>query len=564
MRKRKLLTLMLLLTVYGGQAHLRSDSLMRAIASSQLSRTAGVKAQYVKSPQQLHCVLDKEALAVYEPTQSDGFVVVARNDEVEPVLAYGTGRFEPDALPENVKWWLASVQQRLSATDVEVPRRNVRFTPVENFITTIWGQDAPFNKLTPRQAPCGCVATALAQAMNYRKHPASAQFEEEYYVITDTVIAYSAQVNSTYSWNYADSYVGASPRHGNAVAQLLADCGYATCMQYAASGSGTYNFMAARALTYYFDYPEESVKSLSRAYAPDEEFFQIIYDELAEQSPVIFGGSDENFGGHSFVLSGVDDDGLVWVNWGWDGEYNGYYAIDLMNSPNGYFTDGQDIVYGIRTTLLPTDQIEGRVCMYGSKPYLFTYEPYVSLDEGINVEKCIQIALPGGIINENATDMVGQFGLFGTDLTDGQAWVVAQTDRDTIYCASGFVGNGLMFYYDVSDLQTEHTYRMSFGVRDDRDSQWRSIRCKGGEIAYDVTVHADGTATISEAIYKGTASNITPLSSGQLGRAKHTDVYDLQGRLIYTAPTAQFNFNNVPIHGTLIVRQGDKVRKVLK
>ena len=43
-----------------------------------------------------------------------------------------------------------------------------------------------------------------------------------------------------------------------------------------------------------------------------------------------------------------------------------------------------------------------------------------------------------------------------------------------------------------------------------------------------------------------------------------TRVYDMQGRLVHTAPTATFNLWTVPARGVLVVKQGNTVRKVAR
>ena len=43
-----------------------------------------------------------------------------------------------------------------------------------------------------------------------------------------------------------------------------------------------------------------------------------------------------------------------------------------------------------------------------------------------------------------------------------------------------------------------------------------------------------------------------------------TRVYDMQGRLVHTAPTATFNLWKVPARGVLVVKQGNTVRKVAR
>lgn len=558
----------------------RSDAEMQAIAEQHLNNSAQVKAQSsVLSRSQVCCALRQKAFSVYTPSEEDGFVFIARNERVPAIIAYGDATFDPENIPSAMRWWMESVEQNLKSDKPKVGRLlAAAYMPVPNFLTTEWSQSAPYNQRTPtiggNHAPTGCVATAMAQAMNVFKYPPSAEFQETYYVQEGTVSTYTAKVKSTYSWDYKDTYSSSSLIQGKKIAQLMVDCGYATGMQYTAGGSGTYNFFAGRALVTHFKYPEECVKSLYRYCCTDEEWYNLIYGELMHKSPIIFGGQDAKFGGHAFVLSGIDNAGLVYVNWGWGGDFNGFYAIDLMDSPQGSFTDGQDIVYGIRTTVLPSDHIEGRISSYSGSPYTFRWGTETDKN---NVEHVtLYCDLPYGFINLNATEFQGAFGLFAQDLTDGTSWVIAEElqDRDTIPSCYGYYDKSedfqnFCFYYYVDGeqgLKPGHTYRISFGVKDDRDVRWRSIFSNVGEVGYDVTYTGDpATSTVDpEPKSVPLPTSIRSIQTSSLSSDGLTRVYDTSGRLVYAAPDAKFNLWDVPAHGILVVKQGNQVRKVVR
>ena len=56
--------------------------------------------------------------------------------------------------------------------------------------------------------------------------------------------------------------------------------------------------------------------------------------------------------GHAFVVDGYTAEGLVHVNWGWDGLDNGYYDISLLDpkTQGMQFANYQDMIIGIQTT----------------------------------------------------------------------------------------------------------------------------------------------------------------------------------------------------------------------
>lgn len=73
----------------------------------------------------------------------------------------------------------------------------------------------------------------------------------------------------------------------------------------------------------------------------------MVYNELSNGRPILYGGADGQ-NGHAFVFEGYNTDGLVYVNWGWDGSSDGYYNMDLVNpSDTKYsFSEGQDMIIG--------------------------------------------------------------------------------------------------------------------------------------------------------------------------------------------------------------------------
>ncbi len=96
---------------------------------------------------------------------------------------------------------------------------------------------------------------------------------------------------------------------------------------------------------------------------------------------------------------------------------------------------------------------------------------------------------------------------------------------------------------------------------------WHSIICNGGELGYDIEYTGDPeTSTISEE--KTSVPILTSISSPKAASSSSanatTRVYDTNGRLIYSCPTPQFNLWDVPAHGILIVKQGEKAQKVVK
>ncbi|MBR0242947.1 MAG: C10 family peptidase [Bacteroidaceae bacterium] len=586
--KKTLFSLALLLAATTAGAENRSLEEMQSIAAAKLRQTAAVKSLTGKTVSQaaLQRVMDDAAYSVFTSQQSTGFVIVAKSTLAAPIIGYSSEPFDTDNLPAGLRWYLGQVSRNLQDLEAgrrQAPRRAATFTPVENFITTKWSQEYPFDRKTPNNYPCGCVATALAQCMNYCQWPASAEFEGTYFITTSngkktTTDRKEVTVSTTYNWPYKDTYK-AFGKYGDNIDELMRDCGYATYMEYEKDGSGTHGFRAGIALTHKFSYPSESVKQQYFSYfdGDQEDWNQIIYDELGRRCPILYGANDESFGGHAFVFSGVDEEGLVYINWGWRGTADGYYDIWAMNPQQDNmqlnFSGSHHMVYGIRKEALPTDHVESRISAYDSAPYTFRWTTEKD-DDGVEHHTlfCDQ---PYGLINISSTDFEGVFGLFGQDLTDGTSWVIAEDlqDRDTIPAGYAYGGSSeqykdFAYYYYIDGehgLKPGHTYHLSFGTKNDLEGTWHSIIADGGEVGYEVYYSGDpATSTIKEDNLGAPVMTAIHAPAAATATDGLTRVYDTAGRLVYSAPAQQFNLWDVPARGILVIKQGGQSRKVVR
>ncbi|MCR4994263.1 MAG: C10 family peptidase [Bacteroidales bacterium] len=565
----------------------RSDDEMKRIAISKLNTTNQVKSLTggVLTLRQVAPVQSTDTYTIYTPTEGSGFVVVSRSEDYPAVLAYSEGVFNTEEMPCGVEWWLNSIHHAMSSykASTRAVTRAGGYTPVTPFLTTKWQQADPFNRKTPvvngANTPVGCVATAMAQAMNYCKWPASANFTSTYYVGSKGE-AHEATVNSKYYWPYQDAYGYYFPdgytdrsqiqeaetgRKANLVAQLCVDCGYAAGMSYDTDGSGAYTFVAAPALITCFGYPEECIKYAERACYTDEAWMDLICNELQQKCPIVYSGSDEKSGGHAFVLHGMDADGLVYVNWGWRGEDDGYYDISLLNPTGMEFSSQQDMIYGIRTTPLSTDKPEPRLYSYGSTPYTFSIDTEKD-DNGKN-RVTLHVKFEYGLVNFSSTTFDGVVGLFGSDLTANTNWEIGEPDSIVFNPVEGYFLEqpAELFYYYIDDaLVAGHTYRISFGGRDTKEGEWHGILCEGGEIGYDIKYTGNAATTTISEVKEALQVGIRETRKSSVVDDGLTRVYDTAGRLVYTTPSTGFNLWEVPARGVLVIKQGEKVKKVVR
>lgn len=226
-------------------------------------------------------------------------------------------------------------------------------------LTTAWGQDAPYNLQCPtktnergeeQHCRVGCVACAMGQVMRYHQYP-------EVGIGTGTNMFNSSLTadfgNTHYDWgNMVDRYTAGSytDTEADAVATLLFHCGVAVNMIYGLQSSSTFTAFAnnmTTALTRYFGYDAEGLRSVNRSQYSKEEWLQLIRQELSAGRPIIYSGNSATMGGHTWVVDGYDEEGRIHMNWGWLGRSDNYYDIDL-NVPGLDFNQKQSMVIGIR------------------------------------------------------------------------------------------------------------------------------------------------------------------------------------------------------------------------
>lgn len=346
---------------------------------------------------------------VYANANGEGWVMVAANDVVTPILAYSeTGEFRTDKMPDNVKYWLGSYdkkikyaeQNNIEATE-EVKaewralRKGVRkakaSVTVSPLIQTTWDQDEPYYNLCPKvgneRTLTGCVATAMAQVMNYWQWPVTGTGSYSYTSETQKLSCSANFGSTTYDWanmlnRYAGYYnEGSSTYHTtssgttaqqNAVATLMYHCGVAANMDYDISDNGgsgaqtiypnaasTTSRCAAYALINNFGYKSSTLKCYYRpggygySAVSDANWLNLLKTELDASRPIMYAGAD-NEGGHSFICDGYDSDNKFHFNWGWSGYCNGYYTVNNLvpgtggsGAGNGSYNDDQDIIIGI-------------------------------------------------------------------------------------------------------------------------------------------------------------------------------------------------------------------------
>lgn len=288
-----------------------------------------------------------------------GFAIVAADERVgQSILGYSDhGTFSPDNMPDNVRFWLSDYARQIDFVKAHAKvkkEKNIKTldgnlptgytTQVSPLITTKWGQDAPYNAQTPtyinsnneeEHSRTGCVATAMAQVMAYHKYPEKGKGSHEDWwsvQVGDPRHVFVNYGEATYNWeNMSDADI----------AKLMYHCGIAVDMAYDLAergGSGAVDNMIGAALRTYFGY-SKSVSYVEKKNYVTEGWIKLMTTELDNSRPVIYGAWDSHHDfGHEFILDGYakksDTDVMFHINWGWDGDCDGYYALSALNPDN--------------------------------------------------------------------------------------------------------------------------------------------------------------------------------------------------------------------------------------
>ena len=329
------------------------------------------------------------AVFVFNNQEAEGFVLVSAEDEARAVLGYSDkGSFNQEDIPENMRFWLqmyademrsateakAAVNDRGDKAKGKVNRRKGdeamrREVEAESYPTiapllgeTVWGQGQPFNNKCPLQnnkrTVTGCVATALSQIMYAHKYPTKGTGSHSYTTETKKLSVSANFGNTTYDWgnmipNYNGSYTTAQ---ANAVATLMYHVGVAANMDYTVDGSGAFSSPALAAITEYFGY-NKSINVLPKDFTKEETALQIVASDLQAGRPIYISGHTVNQEGHAFVCDGMQSDGYLHINWGWNGMANGYFALSALDpevqgtggsASNLAFTEGVCIYSNIK------------------------------------------------------------------------------------------------------------------------------------------------------------------------------------------------------------------------
>ncbi len=307
-----------------------------------------------------------------------GFIIIAGDDRANQVLGFSDkGRLDFRHLPDNFKALMRSYKEEIEYLQAH-PELNItpairtsRSIGIEPLIKTQWGQEMPYYLQCPvyqgEYCVVGCVATAMAQVMNYWKYPTSCNGVSSYYcydigqtipALPATTFDYSKMLNSYCHWDWGlseliqDTY---TDEQAQEVAKLSRYCGQAVDMGYSPEGSGAYTFSQLAAMKD-FGYSSSAHSEERNGWWNNDyttaEWEAMLKEELDMRRPILYSANDPAAGGHAFICDGYNAEGLFHFNFGWYGTCDGWYASTALNMTHRdgdvlHFNSGHEVLLGV-------------------------------------------------------------------------------------------------------------------------------------------------------------------------------------------------------------------------
>lgn len=265
------------------------------------------------------------------------------------IFALGDGA--PEGLPQSVydEWYesalgVANEKYPVNHSAFILLKRETLYTEKGPLLSTAWHQKSPYNLSVPNNLNVGCVAVAVAQILRYHQSPSSIH------------------------WAWMPDSLSPSTTSTTYLSDFLYDVGKACGIQYWLGHTSSGALFAKIALKFRYGYSCSIV---------DHGFSAVGFD-IGEGYPVYMEGDKSDGTGHAWVCDGVKGYTFVrayelkilsvvepplhfesilpeyieevgstshlHMNWGWGGDYNGWYLDDLRHYDQNYSIKRKDII----------------------------------------------------------------------------------------------------------------------------------------------------------------------------------------------------------------------------
>ena len=250
---------------------------------------------------------------------------------------------------------------------------DVRIAPL---MQSKWGQKTAtdgvntYNRFTPNNHPCGCVATVGAQIMRYHEWPTASVPQKTFHCNVDgTGVSYML-FGGVYAWqNMPFVPARATDAQRDTISTVTRDMGVAVHMRYTAANSSTHTPLLAAAFTDTFGYANAHVISDYEA-GVDQHLPDAVLANLDAGCPVGLSITG-NSGGHAVVADGYGfSGGLLYVhlNMGWSGNDDVWYNLPVFDTTYYSFSLLRGIVFNVFPELASVEILSGRITDASGSP----------------------------------------------------------------------------------------------------------------------------------------------------------------------------------------------------
>jgi len=323
---------------------------------------------------------------VFNASPMPGFVIVAGDDNVLPVIGYSTESYFDvnDRGITGINDWIKSSSAKIQYAitnhiQADATIRNLwnsytqginpqtsRSSTVGPLLTTTWNQNPYYNSLCPpaalptssgSKAVTGCVATAMAQIMKYWSYPAKGTGTHSYNDATSsgysvTYGTLSTDMTRQLNWSAMPNNVSSN---NSPVDSLMYELGVAVDMDYDSTGSGAFVLttetfgggpcsQSVYATNFYYN--PTTLQGVHLSSYTTADWITLMESEINAGRVVQYEGDDPTQGGHTWVMDGYEpqSSGLDYLhmNWGWGGVSNGWFSVTNLLTANGGFNPSQN------------------------------------------------------------------------------------------------------------------------------------------------------------------------------------------------------------------------------
>ncbi len=304
--------------------------------------------------------------------QPQGYLVVSASYDLPPVIAYSfTSNFQTESSDCNILQEIITLDISLRITNIPqlpislIENRHQTWdalltqtpysvsetfqqwpaegsTTTEGWIETNWHQQDPYNKFCPLdktnggRSVTGCPSTAMAQILNYHETFNNVRFNDsdDYHHTYDGNNYWIDNDHDSYDFpsfpelnSYLDTlalhYNQQTPPTNDDAAALTFACGVAATQVYGAAGSGTFGVGQA-----YDAYQKFNCTTCELLHPSDADVYGRLSKNMIDALPAHLAIVNEGWtSGHNVVVDGYNTDDFFHVNFGWGGQYNGWYLL---------------------------------------------------------------------------------------------------------------------------------------------------------------------------------------------------------------------------------------------